>query len=187
MGERYLEKTRTYRTLGRSFFTDKMGANFMHLGLIRLILPNARIVDVRRHPMACCWSNFTQLFAKGQTYAYRLADLGRLYRDYVDLMAHFDQVLPGRVYRIFYEALVNDPAAEVRRLVDYLGLPFDPACLRFFENRRAVDTPSSEQVRRPISGEAVDHWRNFEPWLAPLINSLGSVLTEYPEVPDDLR
>jgi hypothetical protein len=117
----------------------------------------------------------------------RLAELGRFYRDYVELMAHFDRVLPGRIHRVIYEDMVADPESEVRRLLDYLGLPFEESCLRFYETKRTVLTPSSEQVRRPITGEAVDYWRNFEPWLGPLIASLGSVFTEYPSVPEELR
>jgi tetratricopeptide (TPR) repeat protein len=184
LGERYLESVRIYRVSARPRFTDKMGANFMHVGLIQLILPNAKIVDVRRHPLACCWSNFTQLFAKGQDYAYRLTDLGRLYRDYVELMAHFDQALPGRVHRLFYEKLVDDPDAEVRCLLDYLGLPFDEACLQFHRNRRAVSTASSEQVRRPIFNDRLEEWQNYESWMAPLKGALGTVLDAYPGVPD---
>ena len=117
----------------------------------------------------------------------RLTELGRFYRDYVELMAHFDKVLPGRIHRVIYEDMVADPESEVRRLLDYLGLPFEEGCLRFYETKRTVLTPSSEQVRKPISGEAVDYWKNYEPWLGPLIRSLGSVFTEYPAVPEELR
>jgi hypothetical protein len=182
-GEQYLESTGGRRKLGRRFFTDKMGANFSHVGLIQLILPNARIVDVRRHPMACCFSNFSQVFPKGQDNAYRLTDLARLYRDYVELLAHFDSVLPGRVHRIFYEELVAHPEGEVRRLLDYLGVEFEDACLNFFNTKRAVTTVSSEQVRRPIYRDALEFWRNYEPWLGSLKNALGKVLEAYPEVP----
>jgi len=184
LGERYLEKTRNYRKLGRPHFTDKMGANFMHLGLVQLILPDAKIVDVRRHPMACCWSNFVQLFAKGQTYAYRLTDLGRLCRDYVELVAHFDRVLPGKIHRLFYEKLVGDPEGEVRRLLDFVELPFEENCLNFHRTDRAVSTASSEQVRRPIFKEGLEQWRNYEPWLTPLKTALGPILDAYPDVPD---
>jgi tetratricopeptide (TPR) repeat protein len=183
LGERYLESTRHYRKLGRPFFTDKMGANFVYTGMLQLILPNARIVDVRRHPLACCWSNFTQLFAKGQQYAYRLTDLARLYRDYVELMAHFDRVLPGKVHRLFYEQLVEDPEGKVRNLLDYLGLPFEKQCLEFHRTARSLSTASSEQVRRPIFKDGLEQWRNYEPWLGPLKNALGSVLEAYPDVP----
>jgi hypothetical protein len=161
-----------------------MPNNFLHIGLIHLILPNAKIIDVRRHPVACCFSMFKQNFSKTNL---RLSELGRVYRNYVELMAHFDRVLPGRIHRVIYEDLVADPEKETRRLLAYIGLPFEESCLRFYETKRAVLTPSSEQVRKPISREAVDHWRHFEPWLSPLIESLGSVLTDYPSVPADLR
>jgi hypothetical protein len=183
LGERYFDDVKAHRKLGRTFFTDKMGANFVHVGLIQLILPHAKIVDVRRHPMACCLSNFSQLFTNGLNNAYRLGDLARLYRDYVELMAHFDAVLPGKVHRVFYERLVADPETEVRRLLAYIGVPFEDACLKFFDTDRAVATLSSEQVRRPIYRDALDHWRNYEPWLASLKTALGSVLDTYPEVP----
>lgn len=187
LGESYIDGTRIHRKLDRPFFTDKTGANFVHVGLVRLILPNARIVDVRRHPLACGLSNFVQLFAKGQNYAYRLPDIGRLYRDYVDLMAHFDRVSPGTVHRVIYENLVADPETEVRRLLDYLALPFEPSCLQFHKTERVVATVSSEQVRKPIYRDALEQWRHYEPWLGPLGKSLGDVLTEYPNVPDSLR
>ncbi|HEX8262035.1 MAG TPA: sulfotransferase, partial [Allosphingosinicella sp.] len=155
--------------------------NWAHVGLIALILPNARIVDARRHPLACCFSNFKQHFARGQGFSYDLAELGRYYRAYVELMRHFDDVLPGRVHRVSYERMVEDPEGEVRRLLDYLGLPFEDSCLRFYENQRAVRTASSEQVRQPINREGLDQWRAFEPWLAPLKDALGPVLDAYPE------
>ncbi|HEX4198005.1 MAG TPA: sulfotransferase [Caulobacteraceae bacterium] len=183
LGRDYLDWAAPLRKLGRPRFTDKAPWNFLHIGLIQLILPNARIVDVRRHPLACCFSAFTQHFAQGWDFAYDLTDLGRYYADYVDLMAHFDAVLPGRVHRVIYEALVADAETETRRLLDHLRLPFDPACLRFFENPRAVATPSSEQVRRPIFTDALDHWRGFEPWLEPLKAALGPVLDAYPAAP----
>jgi hypothetical protein len=138
--------------------------------LIRTLLPRARIIDVRRHPAACCLSIFKSYSSKG---GLALPELGRFHRDYVELMAHFDRVLPGAVLRVTYEDLVADPEREVRRLLDYLGRPFDAACLRFHETKRAVMTPSSEQVRRPLYTEGVDHWRRFEPWLGPLLESLG--------------
>jgi tetratricopeptide (TPR) repeat protein len=183
LGERYLESVRPYLILGRPIFTDKMASNFVYIGMLQLILPNAKIVDVRRHPLACCWSNFSQLFANGQNYAYRLTDLARLYRDYVELMAHWDQVLPRKVHRIFYEKLVADPKAEIHRLLAYLNLPFEESCLRFHNNARAVSTASSEQVRTPIYKEGLDHWRNYEPWLGVLKSALGPVLNDYPAVP----
>jgi len=183
LGERYLERTRIHRKTGRPFFIDKMPNNFLHIGLIQLALPRAKIIDVRRHPLACCFSNFKQHYAKGQRFSYDLSDLGRYYRDYVELMAHIDAVLPGRVHRIFYERLVEDTEAEVRRLLDYCGLPFEESCLRFYENERPVQTASSEQVRQPIYREGMDHWRHFDEWLGPLKEALGPVLEAYPEVP----
>ena len=186
LGERYLRGTRIYRKTERPYFIDKMPNNFLHVGLIHSILPNARIIDARRHPLGCCFSNFKQLYAKGQRFSYGLAEMGGYYRDYVELMAHFDAVLPGRVHRVIYEQLVEDTETEVRRLLDYCGLPFEPGCLRFFENDRPVRTASSEQVRRPIYRDGVDQWRQFDPWLEPLKNALGGVLEAYPEAPADL-
>ncbi|HEX4158602.1 MAG TPA: sulfotransferase [Rhizomicrobium sp.] len=182
-GERYLETTRFRRSPGIRFFTDKMPYNFLHVGLIHLILPGAKIIDMRRHPLACCFSNFSSHFKFGALFAYRLTELGQAYADYVQLMAHFDTVAPGRVHRVFYEDLVHQPETEIRRLLDHIGLPFEDACLRFHENRRAMDSVSSEQVRRPIFSESVDHWRNYEPWLGPLKTALGPVLDAYPQVP----
>ena len=183
LGEEYLERTRVQRRTDRPFFIDKMPNNWAHVGLIHLILPNAKIVDARRHPLACCFSNFKQHFARGQAFAYDQAELGRYYADYVRLMAHFDAILPGRVHRVIYERMVEEPEAEVRRLLDHLGLPFAPACLRFHENERAVRTASSEQVRRPINREGLDQWRPFEPWLGGMKAALGPVLHFYPDVP----
>ncbi len=168
LGEEYLERTRVQRRTDKPFFIDKMPHNFFYAGMLRLILPNARIVDARRHPLGACFSGFKQHFARGQSFSYGLEDLGRYYRDYVDLMAHFDAVAPGTVHRVQYEAMVDDTEAEVRRLLDYLGLPFEDSCLRFHENDRAVRTASPEQVRRPIFREGLDHWRHSEPWLDPL-------------------
>jgi tetratricopeptide (TPR) repeat protein len=183
LGERYLERTRVHRKRGAPRFIDKMPNNFAHVGLIHLVLPNARIVDARRHPMACCFSGFKQHFARGQHFSYDLGELGRYYRDYVDLMAHWDAVLPGRVHRVAYERMVEDTEGEVRALLAYCGLPFDPACLRFFENDRPVRTASSEQVRQPIYKEGVDQWRHYEPWLGDLRDALGPVLDHYPGAP----
>jgi tetratricopeptide (TPR) repeat protein len=183
LGEEYLDRTRIQRKTGRPLFIDKLPNNWAHVGLIHLILPKAKIVDARRHPLACGFSNFKQHFARGQGFSYDLAELGAYYRLYVRLMRHFDEVLPGRVHRVVYERMIEEPEAEVRRLLDYLGLPFDPACLRFYENERAVRTASSEQVRRPINREGIDQWRPFEPWLGPLEDALGSVLDCYPDVP----
>ncbi len=184
LGEQYLASTRLQRKFGRPFFTDKMPNNFLHVGMIHLILPNAKIVDARRHPLGCCFSNFTQHFTRSQLYSYRQSDLGRCYSDYVELMAHFDRVLPGKVHRVIYERLVADAETEVRRLLDYLGLPFEEACLQFHKNDRAVHTASSEQVRVPLFTGAAEHWRNYESWLGPLKTALGPVLDLYPAVPD---
>ncbi len=184
LGEQYLARTRIQRKTPAPFFIDKMPNNFAHIGFIQLILPHARIIDARRHPLACCFSGFKQHFARGQNFSYSLEEIGRYYRDYVELMAHFDAVLPGRVHRVFYEALVEDTETEVRRLLDYCGLPFEPQCLEFHRNVRAVRTASSEQVRQPIFREGLDHWRHFEAWLAPLKSALGPALGAYPGVPD---
>ncbi|MDB6087764.1 MAG: hypothetical protein JWN85_548 [Gammaproteobacteria bacterium] len=183
-GEQYLARTRIHRKRGAPFFIDKMPNNFAHVGLIHLMLPNARIIDARRHPLGCCFSGFKQHFARGQSFTYDLAELGAYYRDYVELMAHFDAVLPGRVHRVCYESLIEDTEAEVRRLLEYCGLEFEPACLRFYENERAVRTASSEQVRTPIFRDGLEQWRHYEPWLAPLKAALGPVLAAYPGVPD---
>lgn len=188
LGRQYLERTRVQRKTDAPLFVDKMPNNFLHLGLIQLMLPNAKIVDARRHPMACCFSGFKQHFARGQNFSYGLEDIGRYYRDYVELMAHFDAVFaalgrPGRVHRVIHERLVDDTEAEVRRLLDYCGLPFEDGCLRFFENDRPVRTASSEQVRRPINRDGLEQWRHYAPWLGPLEAALGPVLAAYPEVP----
>ncbi|MBS0578920.1 MAG: sulfotransferase [Proteobacteria bacterium] len=184
MGEEYLARTRIQRKTDKPYFIDKLPNNFMHVGLIHLILPNARIIDARRHPLGCCMSGFKQHFARGQNFTYDLADLGSYYRGYVELMAHFDRVLPGRIHRVIYECLVDDTEAEVRRLLEYCGLPFEPGCLRFYENERAVRTASSEQVRSPIYRGGMDQWRHYEPWLGPLKDALGAVLEAYPRTPD---
>jgi tetratricopeptide (TPR) repeat protein len=175
LGARYLTQTRAHRLLGRARFVDKMGGNFLFIPLIHLILPNARIIDARRSPLACCFANFRQHFRQGVYFTYSLEDLGRYYRDYVSLMAHFDAVLPGRIHRVRYEDLVGDLEGEVRRLLDYCGLPFEEQCLRFHETRRVIQTVSSEQVRQPLYSEGVEHWRNFEPWLGPLREALGDL------------
>jgi predicted Zn-dependent protease len=184
LGNQYLERTRPQRKSAAPFFIDKMPNNFAHLGLIQLLLPNARIIDARRHPLGCCFSAFKQYFARGQSFSYSLEDLGRYYHDYVELMAHYDAVLPGRVHRVIYETLVADTEAEVRSLLEFCGLPFDERCLKFYENERAVRTASSEQVRRPIYREGLDHWRHFEAYLEPLKTALGPVLECYPAVPE---
>lgn len=174
IGTEYLERTAVHRS-GAPFFIDKMPNNFVHVGLIHLILPNAKILDARRHPMACCFAGFKQLFAAGQTFTYSLEEIGQYYRDYVALMTHWDSVLPGRVLRVDYEAVVEDTAAEVRCVLEYCGLDFEPACLAFHRTERAIRTPSSEQVRQPIYKTAVDQWRNYEAHLAPLMKALESV------------
>ncbi len=183
LGEQYLAETRIQRHTAKPFFIDKMPNNFLHTGLIRLMLPNAKIIDVRRHPMACCFSGFKQNFANGQRFTYSLEHLGRYYRDYVELMAHFDTVLPGAVHRVIYEHLVDDTEVVVRSLLDHCGLAFEDSCLRFYDNDRAVRTASAQQVRRPIFREGIDQWRHFEEWLAPLKETLGPVLTDYPQTP----
>ena len=183
LGEQYIEQTRIQRKTDRPFFIDKMPNNFLHLGLIRLALPRARIIDARRHPMACCFSAFKQYFAQGQRYSYSLEHLARFYRDYVDLMAHFDAVAPDAIHRVIYEHMVDDTEAEVRRLLEFCGLPFEPATLSFYRNERAVRTASAQQVRRPIFREGLDQWRHFEPWLEPLERSLGDLIAAYPDVP----
>jgi tetratricopeptide (TPR) repeat protein len=175
LGARYLAQTRPNRPLGRPHFTDKMPLNWVHTGLIHLMLPNARIIDVRRTALACCFANFKQHFQRGVWFTYSLSDLGRYYRDYVSLMRHFDQVLPGRVHRVHYEQLVGDLEGEVRRLLTYCGLPFEAQCLRFHETRRVVQTASSEQVRQPLYTEGLEQWRNFEPWLGELKTALGDL------------
>lgn len=175
LGQEYLDSTRTYRRDGRQRFIDKLPANFRVAGFIKLILPNARIIDVRRDPMACGYSIFRQNFAGGYSFAASLPDIGSYYAGYVRMMALWDRVLPGEVLRIDYETLVADLEGETRRLLDHLGLPFDPACLAFHETQRAVRTPSATQVRHPIYSEAVDGWRAFAPWLGPLRDSLGDL------------
>ena len=179
LGLSYIENARQHRKLGRPFFIDKMPNNFQHVGLIHLALPGAKIIDARRHPLGTCFSAFKQHFAQGQAFSYDLADLGRYYADYVDLMAHFDAALPGRVCRVIYEDLVEDTEGQVRRLLDHCGLPFEEGCLRFHENGRAVRTVSSEQVRRPIFRGGLEQWRAYEPWLDPLKRALGPTLENW--------
>jgi tetratricopeptide (TPR) repeat protein len=184
LGERYLAGTRIQRKSDAPYFIDKLPNNFAHLGLIQLALPNAKIIDARRHPLGCCFSAFKQHFARGQNFTYGLEDIGRYYHDYVELMSHFDKVLPGRVHRVFYEDMVEDTESQVRRLLEYCGLPFEAGCLRFYENERAVRTASSQQVRQPIYRGGLEQWRHYEPWLQPLKTALGPVLDRYPGVPE---
>lgn len=174
-GEEYLAGTRLHRKAGTPHFIDKMPNNWLDTGFIHLILPGAKIIDARRHPLDCCFSNFKQHFARGQAFSYSLADMGRYYRDYVRLMDHFDRVLPGRVHRVIHEELIADPEREIRRLLQALGLPFEEGCLRFHENSRPVRTASSQQVRRPINRDGVERWRAYEPWLGPLRQALGDL------------
>jgi hypothetical protein len=166
-GEKFIVDTQVYRK-GKPFFIDKMPNNFRHIGLIHLILPNAKIIDARREPMACCFSNFKQLFASGQEFTYGLEDIGRYYRSYVQLMEHWDTVLPGKVLRVEHEEVVENLEGSVRRILEFCGLPFESQCLEFYKTERSVRTASSEQVRQPIFKESLDQWRNFEPWLGPL-------------------
>ena len=179
-GRRFIEDTRIHRQ-GAPIFIDKMPNNFRHIGLLHLILPNARIIDARRHPMACCFSGFKQLFAEGQEFSYSLTDIGRYCRDYVALMDHWDRVLPGRVLRVIHEDVVDDLEGQVRRILDFCGLPFETACLEFHKTERSIRTPSSEQVRQPIYRESVEQWRHFEPYLEPLKQALGQdLLPQHP-------
>jgi tetratricopeptide (TPR) repeat protein len=178
LGEKYLSDTRVYRS-GKARFIDKMPNNFRHIGLIHLMLPNAKIIDARREPMACCFGNFKQLFASGQEFAYGVDDIARYYRTYLELMQHWNAVLPGRVLRIQHEDLVDDLEGNVRRILDYCGLEFEPACVEFHKTERSVRTASSEQVRQPLYREGLDQWRHYEPWLGPLRAALGDALTRY--------
>ena len=179
LGEGYLETTRIHRS-DTPYFIDKMPNNFLHIGLIHLILPNAKIIDARRHPMAGCFAGFKQLFARGQTFTYGLEDIGTYYRNYVKVMDHWDEVLPGRVHRVQYEDMVGDTENQIRQLLDYCELPFEDNCLKFYETKRAVRTPSSEQVRQPIYKGALELWREYEAHLDPLKAALGPVLDRYP-------
>lgn len=182
LGEEYLALVTPHRKTGRPFFVDKLPNNWSSIPFIHAILPNARIIDARRGAIACCWANFKQHFAQGQPFSYAFEDLARYHADYVRLLAHIEAVAPGLVHSLQYEDLIDDLEAEVRRTLDYLDLPFAEACLRFYENDRAVRTPSSEQVRRKIMPEAADQWRDFEPWLDPLKKALGIA-----NAPDELR
>ena len=176
LGEEYLRRTRVQRRTLKPYFIDKMPNNFFHVGLIHLILPNARIIDARRHPIATCFSAYKQHFARGQAFSYQLSDLGRYYSDYVRLMDHFDAVLPGRVHRVQYEQMVADSEATIGELLAYCRLPFEPACLTFWLNERSVRTASADQVRQPLFTDGLDQWRNFEPWLDELKVALGGTL-----------
>ena len=174
----YLADSRIYRT-NRPRFIDKMPNNFRHLGLIHLILPNAKIIDARREPLACCFSNFKQLFANGQEFTYSIEDIARYYRTYLELMAHWDSVLPGRILRVHYEEVVHDLEGSVRRLLSFCDLDFERACVEFYKTERSIRTASSEQVRQPIFREGLEQWRHFEPWLGALKEALGDALVRY--------
>jgi tetratricopeptide (TPR) repeat protein len=176
-GEQFINETRTYRD-NAPYFVDKMPNNFFHIGLIKLVLPNAKIIDARRHPMACCFSGFTQLFGEGQNFSYSLTDIGSYYRQYVKLMNHWDQVLPGFVLRVQYEDVVNDLNAQVMRILEFCSLPFEGTCVEFYKTKRSIRTPSAEQVRQPIYQSGLEHWRHYEPWLAPLKKALGPLAVE---------
>ncbi len=181
LGEEYIAKTRVHRKSDKPLFLDKMPNNWQHVGLIRLILPNARIIDARRHPMACCFSGWKQHFARGQTFSYDLADIARYYHDYVGLMAAFDEAAPGAVHRVIYEDMVRSTEREIRALLAYLDVPFEQACLDFHTNARAVRTASSEQVRQPIFTSGMDGWKKYETWLDPLAQALGPIARIYPQ------
>jgi tetratricopeptide (TPR) repeat protein len=178
LGAKYLQDTRIYRG-SKPYFIDKMPNNFRHIGLIHLILPNAKIIDARREPVACCFSNLKQLFANGQEFTYSIDDIARYYRTYLDLMQHWDDVLPGRVLRVTHESVVDDLEGNVRRILDFCGLAFEPACLAFHKTARSVRTASSEQVRQPIFRDGIDQWRHYEAWLSPLKEALGDALVRY--------
>jgi hypothetical protein len=208
LGEKYLSDTRVYRTseaqprwagtasaaaplsgalragappagAPRPHFIDKMPNNFRHIGLIHLLLPNARIIDARREPLACCFSNLKQLFAHGQEFAYSIEDIARYYRTYLDLMQHWDEALPGKVLRVRHEDVVDDLEHNVRRILDFCGLDFEPACIEFYKTERSIRTASSEQVRQPIFREGLDQWKHYEQWLVPLKDALGDALVRY--------
>jgi tetratricopeptide (TPR) repeat protein len=185
LGKQYLRDTAIYRRDAdgrggrRPHFIDKMPNNFRHVGLIHLILPNARIIDARREPMACCFSNLKQLFANGQEFTYGVGDIARYYRTYLELMRHWDRVLPGRILRIQHEDVVDDLEGNVRRILEFCGLEFEPGCVEFYKMARSVRTASSEQVRQPIFREGLEQWKHFEPWLGPLREALGDAVDHY--------
>jgi Sulfotransferase family len=183
LGEKYLTDTKVYRT-DKPFFIDKIPNNFRHIGLIHLMLPNARIIDARREPMSCCFANLKQLFANGQEFSYSVEDIARYYRTYLELARHWDEVLPGRILRVHYDDVVADLESSVRRILGYCDLDFEPACIDFYKTRRSVRTPSSEQVRQPIFRHGIDRWKKFEPWLGSLKTALGDALVRYRYQPD---
>jgi tetratricopeptide (TPR) repeat protein len=182
LGERYMTDTRSCRKASRPFFIDKMPNNFRHIGLLNLMLPHAKIIDVRREPMACCFSNLKQLFASGQEFTYGMEAIACYYRTYLELMRHWNEVLPGKVVRVHYEDLVEDLEPQVRRILGFCGLEFEPACLEFYKTERSVATASSEQVRQPLFRAGLDQWQHYEPWLGPLRNTLGDALLRYRDI-----
>jgi tetratricopeptide (TPR) repeat protein len=183
LGANFLRKTAVQRKTDKPFYIDKLPNNWLYIAFIMLILPKAKIIDARRHPLDCCFSNFRQHYAKGQAFSYDLETMGQYYSDYVRMMAHIDAMRPGHVHRVIHEALVDDPEAEVRSMLAYLGQPFEPGCLSFYKNDRAVRTASSEQVRKPINRDGMQQWKPYEQWLDPLKNALGDLLASYPEIP----
>jgi tetratricopeptide (TPR) repeat protein len=178
-GERFMADTRVYRQTQRPFFIDKLADNFRDIGLIQVMLPNAKIIDARREPMACCFGNLKQLFSRGQEFSYSIGDIAHYYRHYLEFMRHWNEALPGRILTVQHEDVVADLEGSVRRILGFCGLRFEPACLEFHKTPRNVRTASSEQVRQPISRESVDQWRNYEPWLGPLKDGLGDALISY--------
>jgi tetratricopeptide (TPR) repeat protein len=179
LGQEYIERARAYRQSDRRLFIDKMPNNWMHVALIEAILPNARIIDARRHPLAVGWSAYKQHFASGQEFSYDLGDLGRYYSDYAALMGAFDHARPGRIHRVIYEDMVADTEGQVRALLAHIGVDFEPGCLSFWRNERTVRTPSSEQVRQPVYRQGLDQWKRFDRWLTPLRNALGTLPDTY--------
>lgn len=171
-GQQYLEQTQQYRS-GSPLFIDKMPNNFMHIGLIKLILPNAKIIDARREAMACCFSGYKQLFAEGQSFSYDLTALGRYYRDYERMMAHWDKVLPGQILRVNHEDVVDDLEGQVNRLLHFIDVPFEQQCIEFYQTKRAINTPSAQQVRQPIYRSGLNQWQHFAPYLEELKQALG--------------
>jgi hypothetical protein len=178
LAEKYLHDTQVYRT-GKPRFIDKMPNNFRHIGFMHLMFPNAKIIDARREPMACCFGNLKQLFARGQEFAYSIDDIARYYRTYLDLMEHWHSVLPGRVLGVLHEDVVDDLESNVRRILEFCDLPFEPACVEFHKTERSVRTASSEQVRQPIYREGLEQWKHYEAWLGPLREALGDAPARY--------
>lgn len=182
-GKQFMTMAEANRKTDRPYFIDKMPNNWESIGMILTILPNAKIIDARRHPMACCFSNFKQHFARGQEFSYSLQSLGAFYTDYVRMLAHFDAIFPGRIKRVFNEQLIENPEREIRELLEFIGIDYEQSCLRFYETERPVRTPSSGQVRQPLNRKGIDSWRSYEPWLGALKDALGMILECYPEVP----